>query len=130
MNIPNLISVLLDLLRVRRVNGEVYGGLDKDAILEPPSPEHDRRADVRIVVDHLLCCPFRKPSQHYSDVGHEGRKLTKRNRVGLLAIGQDDLLVCTTYDFPQARLGGVRSNEVACSIRILIADLGVRDGER
>ena len=59
----------------------------------------------------------------------EGREPTKRNRVSLLAVGQDDLLVRAPYDFPQARLSGVRDKEVARSICILVAHFGVGDWE-
>ena len=59
----------------------------------------------------------------------EGREPTKRNRVSLLAVGQDDLLVRAPYDFPQAWLSGMRDKEIACSICVLIADFGVGDWE-
>ena len=57
-------------------------------------------------------------------------EVTKRDGVGLLAIGQNDLLVCTTYDLPQTWSRWMRPDEVAGSICVLTSDFRVCNRKR
>ena len=60
----------------------------------------------------------------------KGLRLTERNGVSLLPVRQNDLLVRPPHDPPQARLGWVRSHDVARRVCCLAVNRDVWAGER
>lgn len=139
-DLPDEVPVFLELLQVARVEREVFGWLNEDAVLELPTSKHHASLDMRIVVDHLLCCqaqsrqslPRAKISctdlagwdSSYIDVSSTGQHVGDR-RTDLLSVRQHDLLVDATDDLPQAGLRGMAHDDIARCVRVPVADLGV-----
>ena len=54
----------------------------------------------------------------------------KQLGINLLSRAMHDLIVRATDNFPQVMLRGVRHDQIACRIRVKVAFLRVRLGER